>query len=40
MTVGAGGGIDMNAYAVVRKVLAEKEAGVPYHTVVCDHRRV
>jgi hypothetical protein len=40
MTLGKGGGIDMNAYAIVRKVLAEKESGAPYHTIACDHRRV
>ncbi len=34
------GGISMNAYAIVRKVLLEKATKKPYHTIVCDHRAV
>ncbi len=40
MVIGEDEKLTMNSYAQVRKALAEKEAGKPFHTVVSDDRKI
>lgn len=40
MCVGADDKLTMNSYAQVRKIVKEREAGRPFHTVVSDDRKV